>query len=478
MPRGRDALLSWCWRKNAHTWLVPPSVGMAPRGYRRDIPAVTNPPDAFEAATYRKVSRRLIPLLFVAYIAAYLDRVNVGFAKLGMAGDLGFSDTVYGLGAGIFFLGYFLFEVPSNLILQRVGAKIWIARIMIGWGIVSAATMFVKTATVFYAMRFLLGVAEAGFFPGVILYLTYWYPRAERGRRTAAFMTAVAVAGVVGGPVSGWIMGNLNGVSGLAGWQWLFLLEGIPSVAIGFAVLAFLDNGPATARWLSEPERALLVTRLEEDERVKQTETATRRTFGGAFTDPRIWLFCVVYFGIALGIYGISFWLPQIIKETITTDNVEIGFISVIPWLAAVVAMVWNGRRADRTGERRWHTAGPALIGGIALGVSALPGIGGWAGIAAISVATAGILSAASSFWSLPTAMLAGTGAAAGIAWINSVGNLAGYASPYLVGRIRDLTHSMVAAMVLLSVALLIAGVLVLVPRLAATAREARRSGS
>jgi sugar phosphate permease len=421
--------------------------------------------DNFEAATYRKVSGRLIPLLFVAYIAAYLDRVNVGFAKLGMAADLGFSDTVYGLGAGIFFLGYFLFEVPSNVILQRVGAKRWIARIMISWGLLSAATMFVQSATAFYLMRFLLGVAEAGFFPGVILYLTGWFPRAERGRRTAAFMTAVAVAGVIGGPVSGWIMGNLGGVAGLAGWQWLFLLEGLPSVAIGFIVLTFLDDGPAAARWLTAPERDLLVARLEEDERAKRSTTGPRQTIAGAFTDPRIWLLCAVYFGVALGIYGISFWLPQIIEETITEDKFRIGLISMIPWLGAVVGMVWNGRHADRTGERRWHTAAPAIIGGIALGASSVPGVGGWAGIAALTVAAAGILSAASAFWSLPTAILSGAGAAAGIAWINSVGNLAGYASPYLVGKIRDLTHSMVAAMALIGGSLVIAGVLALVPR-------------
>jgi MFS family permease len=249
------------------------------------VPTTT---DAFEAATYRKVSHRLIPLLFFSYIAAYLDRVNVGFAKLGMAADLGFSDTVYGLGAGIFFLGYFLFEVPSNIILQRVGARRWIARIMISWGLLSAATLFVKSAPAFYLMRFLLGVAEAGFFPGVILYLTYWFPRAERARRTAAFMTAVAVAGVIGGPVSGWIMGNLGGIAGLAGWQWLFLLEGLPSAALGLVVLAHLDDGPSGARWLTEPERALLVARLEADERAKQVETAARQTIGGAFADSRI----------------------------------------------------------------------------------------------------------------------------------------------------------------------------------------------
>ena len=426
---------------------------------------MTTTPSVIETATYRKVSRRLIPLLFLAYIVAYLDRVNIGFAKLGMASDLGFSDTVYGLGAGIFFLGYFLFEVPSNVILQRVGAKVWIARIMIGWGFISAATMLVKTATAFYTMRFLLGVAEAGFFPGIILYLTYWFPRAERGRRIAAFMTAVAVAGIIGGPLSGWIMGRLDGAAGWAGWQWLLLLEGLPSVVVGIVVLLYLDNGPATARWLSEPERALVLGRLEEDERAKIADGAARRTIFEAFADPRIWVLCLAYFGLALGIYGISFWLPQIIKDTVTKDPVRIGLISAIPWLVGGIAMTWNGRHADQTGERRWHTAGPAFIGGLALGVSALPWAGGWIGIAAISVATAGILSAMSSFWSLPTAILSSTGAAAGIAWINSVGNLAGYASPFMVGKVRDLTHSMVAAMAVLAGALVVAGVATLLPR-------------
>ena len=424
---------------------------------------------------YRKVAWRLIPLLFLCYIVAYLDRVNVGFAKLEMASDLGFSDTVYGLGAGIFFIGYFLFEVPSNLILQRVGARRWIARIMIVWGLLSAATMFVRSETSFYVMRSLLGAAEAGFFPGIILYLTYWFPRSHRAGMTATFMTAVAVAGVIGGPVSGWIMGNLTGVAGLAGWQWLFLLEALPSVVMGVVVLLFLDNGPETARWLSEPERALLILRREEDERAKESEGGHRTTIMGALADARVWIFAAVYFGLALGIYGISFWLPQIIKETITTDNARIGFISAIPWLVAGVVMTWNGRRSDRSGERRWHTAGPAFVGGVALGVSALPGVGGWAGIAAMTVATAGILSAMSCFWSLPTAMLSGTAAAVGIAWINSVGNLAGYVSPFLVGKIRDASHSMVAALWMLGGALVASGLLVLVPRLTSQPRRSER---
>ena len=309
----------------------------------------------------------MIPLLFVSYVVAYLDRVNVGFAKLGMASDLGFSDAVYGLGAGMFFVGYFLFEVPSNVILHRVGARIWIARIMIGWGLVSALTMFVTTAPAFYLMRFVLGIAEAGFFPGIILYLTYWFPRSRRAGMTATFMTAVAVAGVIGGPVSGWIMGNLTGVAGLAGWQWLFLLEGLPSAVVGVVVWLYLDNGPETARWLSEPERALLILRREEDERAKEADGGHRTTIMGALTDVRVWILAVVYFGLALGVYGISFWLPQIIKETITTDNVRIGFISAIPWLVAGVVMTWNGRRSDRLSRTMQGASGSGSAVGIRL---------------------------------------------------------------------------------------------------------------
>jgi len=416
-----------------------------------------------ETAIYRRVSLRLIPLLFLSYIVAYLDRVNVGFAKLGMSSDLGFSDTVYGLGAGIFFIGYFVFEVPSNLILQRVGAKLWIARIMIVWGVVSAATMYVSSSGSFYAMRFLLGLAEAGFFPGVILYLTYWFPRAQRARMVAAFMTAIPVSGIIGGPISGWILGRMAGVSGLAGWQWLFLLEGLPSVLVGIWVLLRLDDGPHRARWLSDEERAVIQARLEEDEAVKREQGGGVTTFAGAFRDLRIWLLCLVYFGNTMGIYGLSFWLPQIIKDSITTDPVAIGLISALPWLAGGAAMLWTGHHSDLTGERRWHVSLGFLLAGVALAISSLPGIGGWAGLAALSVAMAGVLSATSCFWAIPTGILSGTAAAAGIAWINSVGNLAGYVSPTVIGRLRDLTHSMTPALVFLAASLGVAGVVTLI---------------
>jgi D-galactonate transporter len=408
------------------------------------------------------VTFRLIPFLFLCYILAYLDRVNVGFAKLQMQRDLGFGDTVYGIGAGIFFIGYFLFEVPSNLILERVGARVWIARIMILWGLVSAGTMFTRGEGSFYAMRFLLGVAEAGFFPGIILYLTYWYPRRHRARMVALFMTAITLAGVVGGPVSGFILTRLAGVHGLAGWKWLYLLEGIPSVAVGLLVLFVLDDGPEKAKWLTDSEKSLLRGRLEEEERVKAAEGARHRTFADAFRSPSVWILALVYFGLVMGIYGISFWLPSIVEDTLSRDPWRIGLITAIPWGAAAIGMVLIGRHSDRTAERRWHVALSAIAGAAAFAVSAIPGISALAGLAALTVAVIGIMGAAVCFWALPTAILSGTAAAAGIAWINSIGNLAGYVSPFVVGKIRDATGSMSFALLVLSGSLLAAGLLVL----------------
>ncbi len=416
----------------------------------------------FEKDTYSKVTWRLVPFLFVCYILAYLDRVNVGFAKLQMQQDLGFSDTVYGLGAGMFFIGYFFFEVPSNVLLQKVGAKIWIARIMIMWGALSAGMMFTNSETTFYVLRFLLGVAEAGFFPGIILYLTYWYTRTHRARIIALFMTAIALAGVFGGPASGWIMQAMGGVHGLANWQWLYLIEGIPSVVVGIAVLFLLDDGPHKAKWLTDREKALIGQRLDEEEQLKRAEGHSHHSFADAFKVPAVWFFSFVYFGIVMGVYGVSFWLPQIIKETITRDAWEIGLISMIPWGVGAIAMVVNGQHSDRTGERRWHVAGAAIIGAAAFAASGIPGISGWTGIFFLTIATAGAMSAVSCFWSLPTAILSGTAAAAGIAWINSVGNLAGYASPFIVGKIRDATHNMALALLMLAASLLAAGLLTL----------------
>ena len=411
----------------------------------------------FEAATYKKVGWRLIPFLLLCYVVAYLDRVNVGFAKLQMLQDLQFSDTVYGLGAGIFFIGYFLFEVPSNVILHRVGARVWIARIMVTWGVISAEMMFVESVTSFYVMRFLLGVAEAGFFPGIILYLTYWYPAARRARMTALFMSAIALSGVIGGPLSGWIMQSFAGMGGLKGWQWLFVLEGLPSVAVGIATLFYLDDSIDGAKWLTSPEKELLKRNISLDNASKQ-----HLSISAVFKDGRVWLLGLIYFSFVMGLYGVSFWLPTIIKATGVKDAFQIGMLTAIPYGSAVVAMIFVSRNADRTGERRWHIAVPALLGAVGLVLSVTWGQNTVLAMTALTLATMGILTTLPLFWSLPTSFLAGAGAAAGIALINSVGNLAGFVSPFAVGWLKDMTQSTNAGMYLLSVSLVVGALLTL----------------
>ena len=406
---------------------------------------------------YRKVSLRLVPFLFLCYVAAYLDRVNVGFAKLGMQADLRYSDTVYGLGAGIFFIGYFLFEVPSNLLMAKVGARVWIARIMISWGLISAALMFATTPASFYALRFLLGVAEAGFFPGIILYLTYWYPAERRARIVALFMSGVAVAGVVGGPLSGWIMRAFDGDLGLKGWQWLFLLEGIPSVLLGVWTLFCLDDGIRSARWLSEDEKQYLERAIAEDGSGKAS-----LPLGRLFASGKVWLLALVYFLFVMGLYGVSFWLPQLVRNTGVQDVFQVGLLTAIPYGVAAVAMVLAARHSDRSGERRWHAAVAAFLGAAGLALCTWYGHDTLLAMLALSLATAGILSTFPIFWSLPTGMLGGAAAAAGIALINSVGNLAGFVSPYLVGAVKDATGSPAIGIYLVAASLAAGGVLVL----------------
>jgi MFS family permease len=415
------------------------------------------PTASFEAATYRKVSWRLLPLLLLCYLVAYLDRVNVGFAKLQMASALHLSDAVYGLGAGIFFLGYFLFEIPSNLILHRVGARLWVARIMVSWGLISALTMFVTTPAMFYAMRFLLGLAEAGFFPGIVLYLTYWYPAHRRGRMTTWFMTAVALSGVVGGPVSGYILKTFDGASGLQGWQWLFLLEGLPSVLAGVLVFFLLDDRIANAHWLSNEEKQLLERNIRSEDAQKE-----ELPLGTVLASGRVWLMSLIYLSFVMGLYGVSFWLPTIIKATGVTDAFSIGLLSAVPFAAAVVAMIVVARSADHRRERRWHVAVPGLAGALGLVLSV-----GWAhdtvlAMAALTLATAGIITALPLFWSLPTAFLAGAGAAAGIAMINSIGNLAGFLSPYAVGWLKQATGANDSGMYMLAAFMVLGAVLAL----------------
>jgi len=363
----------------------------------------------FEHATMRKVSRRLIPFLFVLQVASYLDRINVGFAQLQMKSALGFSDTVYGLGTGIFFIGYFFFEVPSNLILSRTGARVWIARIMITWGVISSAMAIVRTPAEFYALRFLLGVAEAGFFPGVIYYLSRWFPARERASAVSRFMTATAVSGIVGGPLSGALF-TLDGVSGLAGWQWIFLAEGIPSIVLGVSTLFFLTDRPEEARWLSAAEREHLeaTMRAEMDDIVRRGHVSLR----DALLHPTVWLLGLLSFTLLVGLYSISFWLPQIIKAFSGRDNVEVAFLSAIPYVAAAVAMVLVSAHSDSKQERCMHIAFAALVGAAGLAASSIvqapiPGL------IALSGAAVGVFSAIPVFWSLPTAFLTGTPAAA-----------------------------------------------------------------
>ena len=412
---------------------------------------------AAEDATYLKVTWRLIPFLLVCYIIAYLDRVNVGFAKLQMQNALGFSDVVYGLGAGMFFIGYFIFEVPSNIILHRVGARRWIARIMVTWGLISGSMMFVQTEMQFYVMRFLLGVAEAGFFPGIILYLTYWYPAQRRGRIISLFMTGIPLAGVIGGPLSGWIMKRWDQVWGYQGWQWMFLLEALPAVFVGFMVYWYLDDRITDAKWLSESERQMLAQRIDEEDQSKE-----HMPVSAVFKNKRVWVMSAIYFSLAMSLYGVSFWLPTIINGMGVKDNFSIGLLSAVPWLAGVFSMLWFGRSADKHKERRWHVVIPMLMAATGLVLSVLLASNVYLSFAALILACMGIVSGIPLFWSLPTSFLAGAGAAAGIATINSIANLAGFVAPYVVGWLKQVTQSTDSGMYLLAVVLLIGAAITL----------------
>jgi D-galactonate transporter len=411
-----------------------------------------------EDAVYAKVGWRLIPLLFLCYIAAFLDRVNVSFAKLQMQSDVaGLSDTVYGLGAGIFFIGYFFFEVPSNLLLEKFGARVWIARIMVSWGIISSATLFVNSPGSFYVLRFLLGVAEAGFFPGIILYLTYWFPSRHRGRMVAFFMTAIALTGVVGGPLSGWILHQLNGVANMKGWQMLFLVEGIPSILIGLCIPFILDDGIRSAGWLTEAEKETLERNLKNEEFHK-----TRLPLGQIFIDPRLLLFCMVYFCCVFGGYSTGFWIPQLIKNTGINDPLYVGLLTAIPNGFGAIAMVLFGRNSDRSGERRWHFTTAACLGALGIVISNLFRQNTLIAMIGLTMAQMGILATGPLFWPMPTAVLAGTAAAGGIAWINSVGNLGGFFGPSIVGVITDLTKRSDYGLYVASVMLVVGAALIL----------------
>jgi len=411
---------------------------------------------------YAKVALRLLPLLFLCYVTAYLDRINVGFAKLQMQSDLQLTDSVYGFASGIFFFGYLLFEVPSNLLLEKIGARLWIARIMITWGIISGATIFVNSAGAFYALRFLLGFAEAGFFPGIILYLTYWFPSRWRAQIVAWFMTAVAVTGVVGNPLSGWILHQFSGFAGLKGWQMLFLVEALPAIVIGVWVPLMLPNGIRSARWLSEVEKKTLEANIDAENAVKNRLPLLR-----LLVEPKLLVLSFIYFCNSLGLYGIGFWLPQIIKNTGVSDPLDVGFLSAIPYGFAAVAMVIFGRSSDRARERRWHYFVGSLLGSGGLLLTGMSGQSTWLTMTGVTISSVGVLSLFPIFWPIPADMLAGTSAAAGIAWINSLGGLAGFFGPTIIGTMTDLTKKPDFALYLIGAAVLLGGLLVLavVPR-------------
>lgn len=413
---------------------------------------------SLEARTYARVDRRLIPFLFLCYILAYLDRVNVGFAKLQMAKDLSLSDAAFATGAGIFFIGYFFFEVPSNVLLKKFGARMWIARIMVTWGIVSSAMMFVVDEWTFYIGRFILGLAEAGFFPGVIFYLTLWYPSDRRSTRTAWFVSAIALAGVIGNPISGGILDFLSGALGLAGWQWLFLAEGIPSIIVGFWVIYYLDSSIDEAKWLTKEEKALLSHNLAAEEKHK-----SQRSLIDAFKSGKVYALCAIYFTLMIGLYGIAFWLPTIVKAFGVQGYLSVGLISAIPWGFATIGMLIISRHSDQTGERRWHYALNVTAGAAALALSGVFASNPAISIAFLSIGTLGVVGSMPLFWPIPSAFLTGTAAAAGIGIVNSVGNLGGYVGPNVPIWVKGLSSDPSAAMYAIALLLLIGATITLI---------------
>ena len=389
---------------------------------------------------YRHVSLRILPILFCCYLINYIDRVNVSFAQLHISTALGIGPAAYGFGAGLFFLGYFFLQVPSNLLLNRIGAKRCITLIMLVWGTISACTALVQSERQFYIVRFLLGASEAGFFPGVILYLTWWYPAAIRARVLAVFLTAIPVAGLIGGPLSGWILENAKW-GGLRDWQWLFIIEGAPCFLMAIWVFSSLPDHPRDAAWLAAADRERLDVILEEETRQRKTLGTSADSAAKAFRNPLVWKLCLLYFCTMMGLYGLSFWLPQIIKSMGWTGMLEIGILSGVPWLAAVVFMLFWGTRSDKNQERRMHCAFAAVLGAVGFAICGLAP-SGVLGLAAISLAAAGVMGMMAVQWSLPSNLLSGSAAAAGIALVNSCGNLGGFVSPTLIGQITNITGS------------------------------------
>ncbi|EPZ7189661.1 MFS transporter [Acinetobacter baumannii] len=409
-------------------------------------------------SAYRKIAFRLMPFLMLCYFCAYLDRVNVGFAKLQMMSDLQFSEAVYGLGAGIFFIGYFLCEVPSNIVLHKVGARRWIARIMITWGILSGCFAFVQTEWQFYTLRFLLGVAEAGLAPGLLLYLTYWFPSYRRARMTVLWFIAIPISGMIGGPLSGLIMDRMSGVHGWFGWQWMFVIEAIPTVIVGLLVLAVLKDSVQDANWLTQDEKNLVKQELAQDNQHKEGHASVKEFIA----DKRLWLLAGIYFCVVMGQYAITFWLPTLIRNSGISDNWHIGLLTSLPYMCAIVVMILAGRSGDHFQERRWHLIIPMCAGAIALTFATLFASNLTLSLICLCIAASGELTASSLFWMLPTNFLGGVSAAAGIAAVNSFANLAGFCSPYLIGWVTTNTGSNAIGMFLITAVLIFGASLVL----------------
>ena len=411
-----------------------------------------------ESATMRTVAWRLVPFLCLIYVVAFIDRINIGFAALTMSKDLGLTPAMFGLGAGIFFIGYFLFEVPSNLILHRVGARRWIARVMITWGIISTCFTLIHGAVAFYVLRFLLGVAEAGFFPGIILYLSFWFPKRWRGQVTAGFMAAIPVASFIAGPLSGVLL-QMNGIAGFKGWQWMFIVEGVPSVILGLVVLKFLTDTPAKATWLKAEQRDWLVKEMAGE--AGPAEHHSLKEVLGTLISWKVMRLALVYFGLTTGLYGIELWMPQMLQSFGLSD-LHVGFVGAIPYLVAICTMGFWAKHSDKTGERYWHVALACAVGGGGLLLAGLFHDYHVLVVLLLAIAIAGVMAARPPFWAMPSDFLTGAKAAAGIAAINSIGNLGGFLGPYLIGWARETTGSFTAGLMISAATLLASAMFVI----------------
>ncbi|HWW66191.1 MAG TPA: MFS transporter [Sphingomonadaceae bacterium] len=403
-------------------------------------------PDEERWRIYNKIAGKILPLIVLGYTIASIDRMNVAFAKLQMSADIGLSETMYGFGAGIFFVGYCLFEIPSNMILHKVGARMWLARIMIMWGVLSAGMMFVQTPSQFYVLRFLLGITEAGFYPGALLFLTYWFPRYARGQAVSIMLLGTSLAAIVGGPLAGGIMGFMDDLAGLRGWQWLFLVEGVPATLLGIVVLIVLRNGPHDAGWLNAGEKEIVTADLSAEAEAQAQQGTGRHRFADAFRNPNIWCLVLANFCNLCTLYGIQFWLPTIIQRVSQTAVFATGLIAAGLAILPCAVLILNARHSDRTGERRWHAAGGFLLSLVGLTIAGSFSENPYLVLSGLVLGQCGVAAASATIFALPATFVLGAAAAAGFAFITTIGNFAGYASPYLIGVLRDATGGFSAA--------------------------------